>query len=147
MCKYVCIDTSSLWHTYLCLYIQIENTEHNNKVERLNNRITELGKGKILLERKLKESNDERELLAVQNIELRASRHTVKGKLEEVKDVTEEHVSQMASVILSKSEEIFHLQEKLKEVEEQLEIIKIQVSVLCTAKENPSKVYNFGNVN
>ena len=112
MCKFVCIDTLSLWHTYLCLYIQIENTDQKKKVERLNNRITELGKEKILLERKLKESNDECELLALQNIELRASKHTVKGKLQEVKGVTEEHVSQLASVILSKSEEIFLLQEK-----------------------------------
>ena len=118
---------------YVCVYIQIENVEHEKKVERLNNRITELGKEKILLERKLKESNDERELLALQSVELRASKHTVKGKLEEMKDVTEEHVSQLASVILSKSDEIFLLQEKLKEVEEQLEVIKIQVSALCTA--------------
>ena len=117
---------------YVCVYIQIENMEHKKKVERLNNRITELGKEKILLERKLKESNDECELLALQSVELRASKHTVKGKLEEMKDVTEEHISQLASVILSKSEEIFHLQEKLKEVEEQLEIIKIQVSATVT---------------
>ncbi len=113
-------------------YIQIENIDHEKKVERLNNRITDLGKEKIVLERKLKESNDECELLALQSNELLASKHTVEGKLEEMKGVTEEHVSQMASVILSKTEEIVHLQEKFKEVEEQLEIFKIQVSALCT---------------
>ncbi len=73
------------------------------------------------------ESNNEREILALQSVELRASKHIYKGKLEKMEGITQEHVSHLASTIISKSEEILHLQIKLKDVEEKLEVTKFQV--------------------
>ncbi len=63
---------------------QIELKEHEKRVERLNNRITELGKANLSLKRRLRDSNEERDVLALQSVELRASKHSYKGQLEKV---------------------------------------------------------------
>ncbi len=103
-------------------------------MERLNKRITELGKANLLLERRLRESKEERDVLALQNVELRASKHIYKGQLENFHDlkskvdVTQEHLTQLANTIVSKTDENEQLQDKLKDLKEELELIKLQVS-------------------
>ncbi len=105
-------------------------------MKRLNNRITELGKANLSLKRKLKESNEERDVLAQQGVELRASKHNYKGQLEKFEDlkskvgVTQEHLTQLANTIVSKSEENEQLKEKVKELKEELDVTNIQVSAV-----------------
>ncbi len=87
-------------------------------MERLNNRITELGKANLSLERGLKESNEERDVLALQNVELRASKHIYKGQLDKSRknkvDVTQEHLTLLANTIVSKTEENDLIQVKIR---------------------------------
>ena len=105
---------------------QIEVNEHECRVKRLNNRITELGKANLSLKRRLKESNEERDVLALQNVEFRASERNYKGQFRKNKvDVTQEHLTLLANTIVSKTEENDLLQEKVKE---ELEVTKFQVS-------------------
>ncbi len=103
---------------------EIEVKEHEKKVERLNSEVTELGKANLSLERRLRESNEERDVLSLQSVELLASKHSYKGQL----DVTQEHLTQLTSTIMLKTEENEQLKEKLKTVEEELEITKFLVS-------------------
>ena len=108
---------------------QIEVNEHECRVKRLNNRITELGKANLSLKRRLKESNEERDVLALQNVEFRASERNYKGQFRKNKvDVTQEHLTLLANTIVSKTEENDLLQEKVKELKEELEVTKFQVS-------------------
>ncbi len=90
------------------------------------------------LERRLTESNSEREILALQSVELRASKHTYKGKLEKMESITQEHVSHLASNIILKSDEIFHLQGKLKDVKEDTmtEIQQVVIQIIDRMEED-----------
>ncbi len=112
---------------------QIEVKEHEKNVERLNKRITELGKANLSLERRLRESNEEREVLALQGVELRASKHIYKGQLEKFQDlkskvdVTQEHLTHLANIIVSKTEKNEQLQQKIKDLKEELELATFQV--------------------
>ena len=131
---------------------QIEVKEHEKKVERLNKRITELGKANLSLERRLRESNEERDVLALQSVELRASKHIYKGQLDKSRkckvDVTQEHLTHLANTIVSKTEENEQLQQKIKDLKEELELVKLQVSfalihpISCTYMT--CTVINFG---
>ncbi len=96
-------------------------------MERLNNRITELGKANLSLDRRLRESNEERDVLALQNVELCASQHIYKGNLKNNVDVTQDHLTQLADTIVSKTEENDLLQGKVKHFKEELDLAKLQV--------------------
>ncbi len=84
----------------------------------------------------MKESNEERDVLALQSVELRASKHIYKGQLEKFHDlkskvgVTQEHLTQLADLIVSKTDKNEELKEKVKKLEEELEVIKFQVSAV-----------------
>ncbi len=113
------------------VFTQIESNDHKRKVDRLRLKITELAKVKASLERKLKESNDERDVLAIQNATMHATKNTNKVKLEGLKrevEIAQEHVSHLTDTVVTQTDEIYHLQEKLKTVEEELEVTKILVS-------------------
>ena len=125
-----CNSNYNLWS----ITPQIEVIEHEKKAKRLNNRITELGKANLSLERRLKESNEERDVLALQSVELRASKHIYKGQLDKSRkckvDVTQEHLTQLANTIVSKTDENDQLQQKIKALKEELGLAKFQVSPL-----------------
>ncbi len=129
-CQHLKLSNYNLWS----ITPQIEVIEHEKKAKRLNNRITELGKANLSLERRLKESNEERDVLALQSVELRASKHIYKGQLDKSRkckvDVTQEHLTQLANTIVSKTDENDQLQQKIKALKEELGLAKFQVSPL-----------------
>ncbi len=125
-----CNSNYNLWS----ITPQIEVIEHEKKVKRLKSRITELGKANLSLERRLRDSNEERDVLALQSVELRASKHIYKGQLDKSRkckvDVTQEHLTQLANTIVSKTDENDQLQQKIKALKEELGLAKFQVSPL-----------------
>ncbi len=97
------------------------------------------------LERKLIESN-EQEILALQNVKLHSSELVYKGKLEKMEGITQEHISHLASTIISKTDEILHLQTMiLTKVEEETEVFKVQVSVITYTGRFFSRDTNFAD--
>ncbi len=57
-----------------------------------------------------------------------ASEHIYKGKLKNNVDVTQGHLTQLADTIVFKTEENEQLREKLKTLEDKLEVTTFQVS-------------------
>ena len=113
--------------------VQIELTELRRKAESSKKFITSLGKLKLSLERKLKQSNEERDELARENIELRTSKHTIQeqvnkfGDLKTQVEVTQENLAVLVQTVVTKTEENEDLRQQIKELEDELEVIKFQV--------------------
>ena len=86
------------------------------------------------LERKLKQSNEEREELAQKNMELRTSKHTMQGQLNKIGDLktqveaTQGNLAELVQTVVSKTEENEDLKRKIKELGDELEASKFQVS-------------------
>ena len=113
--------------------MQIELTELRRKAESSKKLIKSLGKLKLSLERKLKRSNEEREELARENMELHISKHTIQGQLNKFGDLktqveaTQENNAVLVQTVVTKTEENEDLQQKIKELEDELEVTKFQV--------------------
>ena len=109
--------------------MQIEVEELRNKIERSRTIITELGKTNASLETKLSTSmsNEERESLTRQNRELRTV-ETFKERFDAFVHGTQEHLAQLAGTVASKAVENEELNEKVKNLAEELELTKFQVS-------------------
>ena len=114
-------------------------------MKRLNNRVTELSKANLLLERRLRESNEERDVLVQQSVELRASKHIYKGQLDKFRkskvDVTQEHLTHLANTIVSKTEENDLLKQKIKDLKEELGLAKFQVKLQRKSLEYGHSTY------
>ena len=98
-------------------------------MERLNNRVTELGKANLSLKRRLRESNEERDVLALQNVELRTSKHIYEGQLDKSQK-SKVDLTQLADITVSKTDENDQLQDKIMELKEELELAKFEESLL-----------------
>ena len=111
--------------------VQIELTELRRKAESSKKFTTSLGRLKLSLERKLKRSNEEREELARENMELRTSKHTIRGQLNKFGDLktqVEATRENLAVLVVTKTEENEDLQQKIEELEDELQVTKFQVS-------------------
>ncbi len=72
-------------------------------------------------------SNEERESLTRQNRELRTV-ETFKERFDDFVHETQEHIAQLAGTVASKAVENEELNEKVKNLAEELELTKFQVS-------------------
>lgn len=110
---------------------QIEVTELTRKVNRSQKALADNERAKQALERKYSNLSEERDRLAQHNLQLRAAKRDMKGRLNKVDDlktqVTHEHVSTLADTVVSKTE-VNDLIEQIKNLTEELTVTRFQVS-------------------
>lgn len=110
--------------------MQIETTEYRNKAERCISELAEIERQRQSLEKKLHKVQQERDTIADSNGQLRVEHKKVKRQLIDL-GLQHEAAIELAES-LSASQEKRHnekqaLEQKLEQVENELELVKIQV--------------------